>query len=108
MGGFFLILARLVAKSHTLKPATGSEALIGQTGRARTALDPKGMVFVESALWEATSVDGPIPAGEAIEVVEMDGLRLRVRAATSLAGRPPEPGTGPDRSATPDAVAART
>lgn len=81
MGAFFLYLARLVAKAHRLKPATGSEGLVGQTGRARTALDPNGMVFVESALWEATSVGGPIAAGAAVQVVEMDGLHLRVRPA---------------------------
>jgi membrane-bound serine protease (ClpP class) len=108
MGSFFLVLARLVARSHGLKPTTGREALIGQRGRARTALDPKGMVFVESALWEATSVDGPIPEGVAIEVVEMDGLRLRVRAATALTERHPDPGAGPDTAASSDAVAART
>ncbi|MFN8634059.1 MAG: nodulation protein NfeD [Chloroflexota bacterium] len=79
MAGFFLAVARLVAKSHHLKPVTGREALIGQSGRARTALEPDGMVFVESALWEATTVDGPIATGESVEVVALDGLRLLVR-----------------------------
>jgi membrane-bound serine protease (ClpP class) len=82
MGGFFVIVAQLVARSHGLKPAVGREALIGQVGRAKTALAPGGMVWVESALWEATSDDGgTIPAGARVEVVALDGLRLTVRLA---------------------------
>jgi membrane-bound serine protease (ClpP class) len=34
LAGFFLVVARLVARSHHLKPAAGAEALIGQIGRA--------------------------------------------------------------------------
>jgi membrane-bound serine protease (ClpP class) len=89
MAGFFLLVARLVARSHKLKPAVGREALIGQRGRVRTPLEPVGMVFVDGALWEATSLEGPVPKGAPIEVVSLDGLRLHVRPAE--AAIPPEP-----------------
>jgi membrane-bound serine protease (ClpP class) len=79
MGAFFVLVARLVARSHGLKPAVGREALIGRLGRARTALAPDGMVWFDGALWEATSEGGPIAVGERVEVVAIDGLRLTVR-----------------------------
>lgn len=79
MGGFFVIVAQLVARSHGLKPAVGREALIGQVGRAKTALAPDGMVWVESALWEATAEGGEVPVGARVEVTAVDGLHLLVR-----------------------------
>lgn len=81
MAGFFLIVARLVARSHRLKVSTGREGLIGQVGRVRVALDPEGMVFVDGALWEAVTDDGPIPVGARVEVLSVDGLCLHVRPA---------------------------
>ena len=88
MAGFFLIVARLVARTHGLRPTVGREALIGRVGRAKTALDPKGMVWVESALWEATAEGGPVAAGERVEVVAMDGLHLLVRPAPEVTSPP--------------------
>src|SRR4051812_36548094 len=72
MAGFFVIVAQLVARSHGLKPAVGREALIGQIGRAKTELTPDGMVWVESAFWEATAQSGTIAAGERVEVVSLE------------------------------------
>jgi membrane-bound serine protease (ClpP class) len=98
MAGFFLLIARLVARSYHVRPSVGAEALLGQAGRAKTTLDPNGMVWVESALWEATADDGPIAAGTRVEIVDLDGLRLRVRSARAAAADPPA-GTGPIGSA---------
>jgi membrane-bound serine protease (ClpP class) len=111
MGVFFLVAARLVARSMRSKPAVGREALIGQVGRARTALGQNGMVWVDGALWEATAEGGPVAAGERIEVVDVDGLRLRVRPVLDDgATLPPErliherrdPSAAPTSSAAPD------
>jgi membrane-bound serine protease (ClpP class) len=88
MGGFFVIVAQLVARSHGLKPTVGREALIGQVGRARTALTPGGMVWVSSALWEATSESGEIPSGARVEVTAVDGLHLLVRLASAADSEP--------------------
>ena len=74
-------MARLVARSQHAKVTTGREGLIGTRGRARTDLAPDGMVFVDGALWEATSVDGPVTKGCDVEVVDVRGLHLHVRAA---------------------------
>jgi len=83
MALFFGFVAGAVARSHRRKAVTGREGLVGQVGRARTALDPHGMVFVDGALWEALSETGPLPQGERVAVVGVDGLCLRVRPAPS-------------------------
>jgi len=38
------------------------------------------MVFVNGALWQATSTGGPLDTGTRVRVVGVDGLRLRVEA----------------------------
>lgn len=81
MAAFFLLIARLVARTHWLKPVTGWEGLLGKRGVARTALDPDGMVFVDGALWKASSEGGPVRKGAPVEVVGIEGLHLRVTLA---------------------------
>lgn len=71
---------RKVMQSMQLQPTTGQEAMVGATGTVKVALDPKGSVLVWGERWEATSADGrPIPTGEDVEVIEMDGFRLKVK-----------------------------
>ncbi len=48
-------------------------------GIARTDLKPKGEVRVMGEFWEATAKDTPISAGQAVEVVGMDGMLLVVK-----------------------------
>jgi len=93
MGGLFLIVARLVARSHGLKPTVGREALVGEVGRAKSELNPTGMVWVGSALWEASAEDGPVPAGARVAVVAVNGLHLTVRRAVETT--PDRPGVDP-------------
>ena len=99
MGGFFLVVARLVARSMKQTPKVGREALIGQIGRARTPLNPGGMVWADGALWEATVDGGAIEAGERVEVVEVEGLSLRVRPAHDVhgSGQDVPPAAGSDQ-----------
>jgi membrane-bound serine protease (ClpP class) len=103
MGGFFLIVARLVARSWKQKPTMGREALIGQIGRAKSPLNPKGMVWVDGALWEATVEGGWVLAGQRVEVVAVEGLQLGVRPVHEALGTssdvPPAAGSGrPDQA----------
>jgi membrane-bound serine protease (ClpP class) len=70
-------LAWLVARAMVHPPVTGREALIGASGEARTSLDPSGTVFVRGELWRA-SAERPVPAGEPVRVLSVDGLTLRV------------------------------
>ena len=116
MGGFFLLVARAVARSRRRRAVTGQEALIGLRGRARTALNPEGLVFVDGELWSARSDDGEIKPGDPVEVVAVHGLRLTVRslapgpwpngsrAASAPAAEPSPPASEP--AAEPPAVEA--
>ena len=81
-GAFFAFAASAVMRVREKPVTTGSEALIGATGIARTALAPEGPVMVRGETWRAT-VEGNehVAAGEAVEVIAVEGLRLRVRAA---------------------------
>lgn len=78
-----LIVGYLVVRTQRSTPKTGKKGLIGEIGEVRTALSPDGMVYVEGELWSATAEglrEGEaIPAGTHVEVVAVDGLRLRVR-----------------------------
>ncbi|MGB9722415.1 MAG: NfeD family protein [Chloroflexia bacterium] len=58
---------------------SGPEALVGMIGIARENLAPEGMIFVDGALWRARSEEGPIQAGESVEVISLEGLLLHVR-----------------------------
>ncbi len=58
---------------------TGKEALIGARGIATSDLKPKGEVRVMGEFWEATAKDATIAAGQAVEVVSMEGVYLVVK-----------------------------
>ncbi|MBK9710352.1 MAG: nodulation protein NfeD [Kouleothrix sp.] len=66
----------------------GQEAMVGKLAEVRHRLDPDGMVFVEGALWQAISEDGPAEVGDWVRVTATHNLRLVVRR---LAGEEPAP-----------------
>ncbi len=60
-------------------PTIGRGWMIGEEGEAVTAIDPEGVVRVRGAPWRArTNRATPVPVGEAVRVVEVDGLLLEV------------------------------
>jgi membrane-bound serine protease (ClpP class) len=65
--------------------ATGSAGMVGQAGVVRTPLDPEGQVMMDGELWRAVARDGPLPVGEHVEVVRVDGLTLTVAKAARRA-----------------------
>jgi len=81
---FFLFAVGAGLRAQRRRPATGREALLGAVGEARSELTPQGVVFVQGELWTAESVDGRIPEGARVRVVEVEGLRLKVRKEGSL------------------------
>jgi membrane-bound serine protease (ClpP class) len=83
-GLFFAFAVTKVALAQRKPAVTGREGLIGEVGRARRPLDAEGAVLVQGELWDATAVDGPIAAGECVEVVAMDGFQLRVKKTTKV------------------------
>lgn len=81
LASLMLLLSYLVVKSQGQKPTLGVEGLVGEIGEVRTALDPNGKIFVHGEYWNAEG-DGEIPVGERVEVVRVEGMRLKVRRLT--------------------------
>jgi membrane-bound serine protease (ClpP class) len=78
MAAFTVLLVRMVVEAQRRRATTGVEGLIGRSGVATTPLQPEGWVVVQGERWRAQA-DGPLDLGARVEVVGMDGLRLRVR-----------------------------
>lgn len=78
----FFTIVSLALRAQKRRVTVGSEALIGKTGVAKTDLAPSGMVQVAGELWSAQLPEGagPLSSGQPVEVVSVEGLRLKVRA----------------------------
>jgi membrane-bound serine protease (ClpP class) len=72
-----VFLTTLVIRAHGNKVETGNTGLVGETGVARTAIDPQGKVFVHGEYWDALS-SVPLSEGTPVRVLAVEGLRLRV------------------------------
>jgi membrane-bound serine protease (ClpP class) len=87
-------LAFMVVRMHRRQVTTGAEGLLHERGVVRSALGPRGKVFVHGEIWNAV-VEGAIGAGESIEagqpieVVGVDGMTLRVRLDRGVAAASP-------------------
>ena len=79
---FFLFAVGMGIRAQRKQPTTGREGLVGLVGEATEALKPNGRVFVEGELWFASS-DEPIESGELVEIVAVQGMKLKVRRAGS-------------------------
>jgi membrane-bound ClpP family serine protease len=92
IGVTLIVVALIVAvifymgvKAQFRRVKTGKEALIGSKGIATTDLKPKGEIRVMGEFWEATAKDTTISAGQAVEVVGMEGMFLVVKPAEQKA-----------------------
>jgi membrane-bound serine protease (ClpP class) len=80
--GFFTVAVTAGLRAQRRPVLMGAHVLIGKTGVAVSDLSPQGEVRVRSETWSAVAVDDPLRTGETIEVVGIDGLRLRVRRSS--------------------------
>ncbi|UCD70887.1 MAG: NfeD family protein [Syntrophobacterales bacterium] len=78
VGVISFLLTWVVYKAFQKRPTTGKEGLIGERGKALSAIYGQGEVFVHGEVWKAMSED-EIQEGDAIEVMRADGLALEVR-----------------------------
>jgi membrane-bound serine protease (ClpP class) len=82
IAGFFLaltvFLVYLAVRGARYPVQVGPAALVGARAEARTALAPKGKVFVAGEWWNAVS-DVPVQAGAEVEIIAVEGMVLRVR-----------------------------
>lgn len=76
---FFIFALGMAIKAMRKRPTTGDKGMIGQEGIAKTDIDNRnGKVFLRGEYWNAFS-DEPIKKGEEIEVLEVKGLKLKVK-----------------------------
>ncbi len=78
--GIIVATLWLAVRAHRRPVVSGSEELLGDTGRAMQdfSMAGDGMVRVHSEIWNAHS-DTPIRAGEAVSVIRREGLKLFVK-----------------------------
>lgn len=79
---FALVVITKAVKAHRRKPSSGREGLLGEKGKAESDIEPEGKVFVRGEYWDAWSEES-ISRGDLIIVVDMDGMKLKVRKAAS-------------------------
>ncbi len=79
-GVFAAAVLFAVGPSFFLRQTAGVDELIGTVGRAVGDLDPSGKVFIRGEYWSAHA-STRVAAGDPVEVVAVEGLRLRVRPA---------------------------
>jgi membrane-bound serine protease (ClpP class) len=81
MAGFAAVVVYGVGRTLRGPQTAGVAELVGLVGRADSALSPAGgSVFVRGEYWTAHSDEG-VAEGERVEVVAVEGMRLRVRKA---------------------------
>ncbi len=76
--GLFIVALTAGVRALRGRPLTGAAGMVGSTGVTRSAIDPEGQVLVQGELWRAVSDGGPIAVGEAVRVVAVEGLTLKV------------------------------
>ena len=75
----FIVGMPSMVRTRFATPTIGREWMIGRQGTALSAVDPEGLVEVNSATWRArTNRATPIAVGEPIRVAAIDGVTLDV------------------------------
>jgi membrane-bound serine protease (ClpP class) len=78
LAAFLVFVGMMVARRRPEATRFGAEGMIGAVGTARDRLDPHGTIVVRGEYWTAES-DEVVDPGASVEIVAVDGLRLRVR-----------------------------
>lgn len=81
IGISFAIIVGFALRAMKKPVITGQEGMRGQTGFARTDINPTGQVQSGAELWTAELAEGQgrIRKGEKVEVVRVEGLKLKVK-----------------------------
>jgi membrane-bound serine protease (ClpP class) len=82
---FFIFAVGAGIRAQRRKPSTGREGLIGEQGVTTTDVDLTGQAFIHGELWSVEAAER-ICRGEVVEVVSMEGLKLRIRPAGPAGG----------------------
>ena len=76
--GIFIVYS--LSRTFMSHQTAGVDEMIGLVGRCETVIDPMGKVFVRGEYWNSVA-DEKIAAGDQVEILEIEGLTLRVRPA---------------------------
>ena len=79
LGALVFIIHKAIIPTFHRKKITGSEGMVGLNGEVVKPLTPVGTIRVGSEYWRAKSVDKDIEAGEEVEILEVDGLTVKIR-----------------------------
>jgi membrane-bound serine protease (ClpP class) len=90
LGVFFALVVRSALRVRGMAPETGVQTIVGSIGTVSKALDPLGIVLVESEHWSARSKRGKLAAGTRIRVVGVDKLTLEVEPVDAGSELQPE------------------
>lgn len=77
IAGVMTFILRFALKAQRQVVATGSEALVQETGTALTDIAPRGKVFVHGEYWDAVARQ-PIRQGQRVRICKVDRLLLEV------------------------------
>lgn len=102
-GGGALIAGRLAWRARRAPPVSGPSSMIGSRAVV-AASDGGAVVLVAGTWWAAARPDGaPLPAGQAVRVVGLDGLKLIVEPSPSPESpQEPSPSQSPQSREDPD------
>lgn len=75
---FFIGVLRLGLRARRRPVVSGREQMIGSIAVAATSFDEHGDVHVHGEVWNADT-EAPLAEGQAAQVIDVAGLRLRVR-----------------------------
>lgn len=81
LGASFFAVVMIAVKAMKTPVVTGRESLVGRTGLSVTEINPSGIVQVAGERWSAKLAEEaePIKAGELVEVVRTEGVKVVVR-----------------------------
>ena len=83
---FYVTAMPVAVRSRFSTPTIGRESLIGELGEAVVDVATDGVVLLRGARWRArTNRATPIPAGQGVRVIEVDGLVLEVEPEVGAA-----------------------
>jgi len=74
-----LILGFVVLRAQMRRVETGKEAMLGKKYLIKNKLSPEGKILIEGEWWDAESIDGEIEENSEVEVVSIDGFKVKVK-----------------------------
>ena len=83
LAAFIFVRTRVVLPSLRRKKITGAEGMIGLAGEVVESETPGLVIRVGGEYWQAKCLDGDMEAGEEVEIVGINRLKLEVRRKTS-------------------------